>query len=255
MTIATTISLLPTPPSRANSPAEFETKSDALFVALPNLVSEVNRLVPEINQATTAINSSKQAAASSEQSSWDAAAQAGQKLLLATQQAQLATTNGAEQVGLATAQAVISTQKAALATDKATAAQTALSSIAQLINLFGDRYLGPHAADPLKDNDGDPLQVGAVYINTTSGVIRFYCASGWVQGISVIAGVSALNGLQGDLALKTINGQPLTGAGDIPITVDTVVGLAQVVDNLVSTRLNQMQQQLNTMSSLVYAGL
>jgi hypothetical protein len=45
---------------------------------------------------------------------------------------------------------------------------------------FDDRYLGAKATDPTVDNDGDPLNAGDLYYNTTSSVMKVYTGSVWV---------------------------------------------------------------------------
>jgi hypothetical protein len=45
---------------------------------------------------------------------------------------------------------------------------------------FDDRYLGPKPGDPTTDNDGDPLEGGALYFNTASGSLRLWTGAAWV---------------------------------------------------------------------------
>jgi hypothetical protein len=73
------------------------------------------------------------------------------------------------------------------------------------------------------DNDGNALQAGAFYISSATGFIRAYNGTAWVQGISALAGVESLNGLQGALQLKTIGGQALTGSGDLQMPTPTQI--------------------------------
>jgi len=49
---------------------------------------------------------------------------------------------------------------------------------------FDDRYLGAKASDPSLDNDGNALAIGALYFNTTDGVMKVYTASGWIAASS-----------------------------------------------------------------------
>jgi hypothetical protein len=53
-----------------------------------------------------------------------------------------------------------------------------------LLDNFDDRYLGAKASDPSVDNDGNALVVGALYFNTTDGVMKVYTASGWIAASS-----------------------------------------------------------------------
>jgi len=52
---------------------------------------------------------------------------------------------------------------------------------------FDDLYLGKLAVEPTTDNDGDPLQAGALYFNSVSSRMRVYDGTNWdVIGSSVI---------------------------------------------------------------------
>lgn len=50
------ITALPTPPSRANSPADFSTKADALLAALPTFVTETNAVQADLNTKKSAFD-------------------------------------------------------------------------------------------------------------------------------------------------------------------------------------------------------
>jgi hypothetical protein len=53
-----------------------------------------------------------------------------------------------------------------------------------LLDNFDDRYLGAKTSDPALDNDGNALLLGALYFNTTDGVMKVYTASGWIAASS-----------------------------------------------------------------------
>ena len=52
---------------------------------------------------------------------------------------------------------------------------------------FTKLYLGAFAVAPTTDNDGDALQVGAVYYSTTSQALFYWTGSEWIIGESTIA--------------------------------------------------------------------
>lgn len=58
------------------------------------------------------------------------------------------------------------------AADSEATASTAAASAEAAWDSFDDRYLGPKAADPSTDNDGEPLLAGALYFNTTLNEMR-----------------------------------------------------------------------------------
>lgn len=63
-----------------------------------------------------------------------------------------------------------------------------LAGAASIYDTFDDRWLGAKASNPTLDNDGNALQVGAAYWNTTSTVLRIWTGSVWVDS-SVPGGV------------------------------------------------------------------
>ena len=76
----------------------------------------------------------------------------------------------------ATNAATSETNAASSATSAATSAASALAAF----DNFDDTYLGAKASDPTVDNDGDPLNGGDLYYNTTSNVMKVYTGSAWV---------------------------------------------------------------------------
>lgn len=80
--------------------------------------------------------------------------------------------------------AATATTKASEASASAVSAAQSAASAASVLDNFDDRYLGAKTADPSTDNDGDPLVVGALYFNSTDGVMKTYTASGWLAASS-----------------------------------------------------------------------
>lgn len=142
----TTITALPTPPSRSD-PANFAARADDFLAALPDFVDEVNAVAGEVNT-----NASSAATSAS-----------------------TATT----QAGIATTQAGIATTKAGEASASAAAAAVSASSAETAWDSFDDRYLGSKSSDPSLDNDGNALLTGALYWNSTSGQMRVYDGATW----------------------------------------------------------------------------
>lgn len=118
---------------------------------------------------------------------------------------------------------------ASSATSAATSATSAASSAASALaafDSFDDRYLGAKASDPTVDNDGDPLNAGDLYYNTTSSVMKVYTGTVWVTAYvpgdaasisftpySTIAATNVQNAVQ-ELTDEKLNltGGTLTGA-------------------------------------------
>lgn len=61
------------------------------------------------------------------------------------------------------------------------AAEAAANSVALIYDNFDDRYLGSKSADPVVDNDGNPLIPGALYYNSVQLVMKAYDGSDWVN--------------------------------------------------------------------------
>lgn len=145
------ITALPTPPSRANSPADFAEKADALLGALPAFVSEANDLAADV--------SAKQATASSA--------------------AATATTKASE---------AIAAESSATAAKNAAEAASVLAMAA--MDAFDDRYLGAKSVDPGVDNDGNALVVGALYWNTAINRMKCWSGATWAVEFADAADVS-----------------------------------------------------------------
>lgn len=175
-----TISALPTPPSRQR-PLEFANEADAFLGALPSFGTEANALATEVNLNAVSALSSKNAAALSESNA-----------------------------ALSEVNASISEVNAALSESNAlTSANNSESSAIQASKL----NLGSKIVPPALDNQGDALLTGATYYDTALDKWRVYNGTGWVDGISAIAGVSAVNGRNGDVVgLLEKSGDSLTGA-------------------------------------------
>ena len=60
---------------------------------------------------------------------------------------------------------------------------------ASAFDSLDDRYLGNKSSNPTVDNDGDALNAGDLYFNTTTDVMRLYTGSAWVS--AYVPGVAA----------------------------------------------------------------
>ena len=58
-------------------------------------------------------------------------------------------------------------------------AETASDECAILYDLFDDRFLGAKESAPTLDNDGNALQVGAMYYNSVTLTTHIWNGSGW----------------------------------------------------------------------------
>lgn len=84
------------------------------------------------------------------------------------------------EIEAAAGQAQIAIDKAAEAAASADAAAASRTEADIILDSFDDRYLGTKADDPVLDNDGDPLNPGALYVNTGENQLRFWTGVDWV---------------------------------------------------------------------------
>jgi hypothetical protein len=70
----------------------------------------------------------------------------------------------------------------------ASTTQGYLNQVITLYDNFDDIYLGDKASDPTVDNDGNTLQTGAIYWNTTTNIMKVWTGSQWTGVISTTSG-------------------------------------------------------------------
>ena len=128
------------------------------------------------------------------------------------------------------------------AANSATAAATSAAEAAASADNFDDTYLGAKASDPSVDNDGDALNAGDLYFNTTSNTLKVYSGSAWQD--AALDSSAFLSDVVSDTTPQLggnldVNGQDIVstsnadidiipnGTGDINLGADTV----QIGDN------------------------
>ena len=169
--------------------------------------SATNAATSETNAATSATNAatSETNAASSASSASTSASSAATSATTATTQASAASTSATNAANSATAASTSESNAASSATtasSAATAAQAAQAAAELAADNFDDTYLGSKASDPTVDNDGDPLNAGDLYYNTSTNKMRVYDGSAWNDAIVDTNGV----------VTKT----SATGSGELP---------------------------------------
>src|SRR5210317_96382 len=111
-------------------------------------------------------------------------------------------TNAATSETNAATSATNASTSATNASTSATAAAGSASAAEATLDLFDDSYLGAKASNPTLDNDGNALQDGALYFDTTNNVMKVYDlgSTTWFQltptvsnqtNINTVAGISA----------------------------------------------------------------
>ena len=93
---------------------------------------------------------------------------------------------------------------ATAAASSATSAATSAASALAAFDNFDDTYLGAKASDPTVDNDGDPLNGGDLYYNTTDDVMKVYTGSAWVTAYVPGDAANITSTATGDVAATNV---------------------------------------------------
>jgi hypothetical protein len=133
------------------------------------------------NSATAAASSATNAASSATSASGSASTATTKASEASTSASNAATseTNAANSATTATTQASNAATSATAAQTAQTAAEAAQTAAELAADNFDDTYLGAKASDPTVDNDGDALNAGDLYFNTSSNVLKYYDGSTW----------------------------------------------------------------------------
>ena len=150
----------------------------------------------------------------------------------ATAAASSATTASTQASNASTSASTASTQ-ATNAANSATAAAASASQLVTLIDNFDDVYLGAKSSEPSTDNDGDALNAGDLFFDTTAEALKVYTGSAWqitTQASLTSVATDTTPQLGGDL---DVNGNALvsTSNGNIALTPNGT-GLVRIDGNV-----------------------
>jgi hypothetical protein len=217
--------------SSANSAATSATSASSSASTATSQASAASTSASNAASSATAAASSASSASSSASSASTSASTATTQATNAASSASSASSSASSASTSATNAASSASAAAVSATDAAASA----ASAAALLDNFDDRYLGPKSTAPTVDNDGNALVVGALYFDTTSGKMRAYTSTGWVDAsaaaqaaltvykFTATAGQTTFSGtssngttlayLAGGIVVS-LNGSVLAGGGD-----------------------------------------
>jgi len=165
--------------SSASSASTSETNAAASASAAST--SETNAAASE-----TAAAASETAAAASESAAATSETNAANSASAASTSASNASTSETNAASSATAAAGSATAAAA----SATAAETAETGVEAAVEEFEGLYLGAKSTPPTTDNQGNPLQTGALYFNTVSDTMFVWSGSSWAAAGSAVNGTA-----------------------------------------------------------------
>ena len=137
--------------------------------------------------AQTAAEAAESNASTSASAAASSASSASSSASTATTQA----TNAASSASSASTSASNAASSASAANSSAVSAANSAAAAATALDNFDDRYLGAKTSDPTVDNDGDPLVTGALYFNSTDGVMKIYDGASWIETSSASVGTMA----------------------------------------------------------------
>jgi hypothetical protein len=174
--------------------------------------------------ATSATNSANSATASANSASAAASSES----------------NAATSESNATTSASNASTSATNASNSATAAANSASAAEAYADNFDDAYLGAKASNPSVDNDGDPLDDGALYFDTTNDVMKVYDlgTTSWLQLTPTVSNQNNINAVNSNSANINTVASDLSGSNNIgavagnATNINTVAGLNTEISNL-----------------------
>ena len=167
----------------------------------------------------------------------------------ASTSASTATTKASEASTSATNAATSETNASTSATNaanSATAAAGSATAAEATLDLFDDSYLGSKTSNPTLDNDGNALQDGALYFDTTNNVMKVYdlASTTWLQLTPTVTNQNNINAVNSNstninaVASNSTNinsvASDLTGSNNIGTTAGSIANVNLVGGSIAS---------------------
>jgi hypothetical protein len=196
--------------------------------AIGDLLTDTNHfelLVDAVSAATSATNAASSASAAATSASNAATSETN----AATSESNAATS----ETNAATSETNAATSETNAATSATNAANSA-SAAEATFDLFDDSYLGAKASDPSLDNDGNALQDGALYFDTTNNVMKVYDlgTTTWLRLTPTVANQTNINtvaGIASDVTTVAGISSNVTTVAGISANTTTVAGISSDV--------------------------
>ena len=165
--------------SETNAANSATTASTQASTATTQATNASNSATAAAGSATAASNSASAASTSASNASTSETNAATSETNAATSE-----TNAATSATNAATSATNAATSATAASSAQSSAESARDSTLAAFDSFDDRYLGAKTSDPSTDNDGNALVAGTLYFNSTSGDMKVYTGSTWVDAYS-----------------------------------------------------------------------
>jgi len=212
--------------SAATSASSAATSASTMAASVTAAATSAASAATSATSAATSATSASASATASATSATASATSATASATSATASATSATASATSATASATSASAAATSASSAATSassaatSASSAATSASDTATIYDNFDDRYLGAKSTAPSVDNDGNTLLVGALYFNSTGGVMSVWSGSSWTA-INAASSYSA----------------PTLGSTLIPsgTTVGTIAGLTLTAPTLTGT--------------------
>jgi len=175
--------------SASNASTSASNASTSASNASTSATNAANSATTASNSATTATTQAGNASTSASNAS-TSETNAANSATTATTQANNASTSASNAASSASSASTSASNASTSASNASTSASNASTSAsaaaasaaaaAASADNFDDIYLGAKASDPSLDNDGDALNAGDLYFNTSSNVLKYYTGSTWL---------------------------------------------------------------------------
>jgi hypothetical protein len=165
--------------SAASSASTATTKASEASTSASNAATSASAASSSASSASSSASSASSSASTATTKAGEASTSATNAATSASS-ASTSASNASTSASNAASSASSASSSATAASAAQVAAETARDQTLTAYDNFDDRYLGSKTSDPSLDNDGNALLGGALYFNSTDGVMKVYTGSAWV---------------------------------------------------------------------------
>ena len=216
----------------ASAAATSETNAANSATSAANSASTATTQASNAASSASAAATSASNAATSETNAANSASSASTSATNAANSASAALTSETNAASSASAASTSASNAATSATNAAASASAAAASYDD----FDDRYLGPKSVAPTLDNDGNALQVGALYFNTVSNYMKVWNGTAWLDAYASLSGAllaaNNLSDVSNTATSRTNLGAAASGANTDILSMSGITGGISTADYL-----------------------